>query len=67
MDDYGLEIMTKRAKEIGGWLKIESTPNYETQLIAQFPDSVISKSLLQKCKITRCAHLTMCKNENFAS
>ncbi len=61
---YGLEIMRERAKEVGGSLKVESIPEQETQLMAQFPNSIISQSLLQKCKNVRCNHLTLCKDEN---
>ncbi len=64
---YGLDIMHERAKEVGGLLKIESIPGQGTQLTAQFPNSIISQALLQKCESVRCNHLTLCEDENSIS
>jgi len=64
---YGLDIMRERAEGVGGQLQIESAPGRGTQLTAQFPNSIISQSLLHKCEQLKCGHLMLCEDENTAS
>jgi two-component system nitrate/nitrite sensor histidine kinase NarX len=64
---YGLEIMRERAEEVGGSVDIESVPGQGTQLIAKFPNTVVSKPLLLKCERLICAHLAQCKDEHSLS
>ncbi len=64
---YGLEIMSERAEEVGGKLEIASEPGQGTQLIAQFPNIVVSRPLLQKCEQLQCVCLAKPKYENSIS
>lgn len=61
---YGLKIMSERMNEMGGVLQIDSAFDRGTQLIAQFPNTVIGKPLLAQCARLQCKHLQSCRDAN---